>query len=516
MTSPSFNLLDESFIPCLRLDGTRDEVSLRGALASARQIAEIVSPSPLVTIGLHRVLLGYLHAALQGPGSEREWARLWTSGDWPQDKLDDYAAKWQDRFDLFHDRFPFFQRAGFTEGKKVGANKLACEITETNVRLMFSHVSDDAPPILSFAEVARQLIAHQLTTGAGGRGYGSSPLSRGLVVLARGDTLFETLHLNLIRYRVPDNDPVATTPADKPVWEANEYASEPETPRGLLDLYTWLPRSILLLPDEDTSTVQWIHYGPRRMFRSDATIYDPAVAFYEGGDDQVRAVGLEEDKALWRDSGALLEFGAESRHRRPPWIEQLARVTREIPEVSQYRSRIGVLGAVFENASVKIWRAETLDLPDEYIHDPTRVASLKQALGVTEEVLGKALMGAVRRTAELRLTGDQGGRPDKKRVKQLVDSFAPERLYWSRLEGPYRELLVELATAADRPARIRAWFLDTLRPAAVAAFDDTIGRIDSGRDLKAVTAGRGVLYGLLKRLEPAAETLVPEPQGVAT
>jgi hypothetical protein len=152
---------------------------------------------------------------------------------------------------------------------------------------------------------------------------------------------------------------------------------------------------------------------------------------------------------------------------------------------------------------------------DEADTEGILVGFLKHALKLTESVYTDALRKAVWVTAAGRLAGDSGMNPDTDRVRALVDSFAPERLYWSRLERPYRELLVALAAARDRPALVRGWFLDTLKPAAVEAFDHTIGRIDSGRDLKAVTAGRGVLYGLLNRIEresvPQSET-----QGAAT
>ena len=86
-------------------------------------------------------------------------------------------------------------------------------------------------------------------------------------------------------------------------------------------------------------------------------------------------------------------------------------------------------------------------------------------------------------------------KPDTDRVRDLVDSFAPERLYWSHLELPYRDLLVALAEPdADRDALLQKWFFETLRPAALNAFDNTIGRMDSGRDLKAATIGRGLLF----------------------
>jgi CRISPR type I-E-associated protein CasA/Cse1 len=192
-----------------------------------------------------------LHAALRGPVSLKEWGQQWQSKAWPAAPLRRYFADKKDRFDLVDGQYPFFQRTGFKEGKRVGANKLAAEITETSVEL-FSHVSDDVPPVLPNAEVARQLIAHQLTTGQGGRGYGANLLSRGAVVLAEEHDLFETLHLNLIRYMTKDNDSILNLESDAPAWETNSNpCAAANTPDGLLDLYTWQSHSIFLISEPD-------------------------------------------------------------------------------------------------------------------------------------------------------------------------------------------------------------------------------------------------------------------------
>lgn len=57
----SFNLIDEPWIPCIRLDGKPDELSLRAVFAQAHQLREIRGDSPLETASLHRLLLAVLH-----------------------------------------------------------------------------------------------------------------------------------------------------------------------------------------------------------------------------------------------------------------------------------------------------------------------------------------------------------------------------------------------------------------------------------------------------------------------
>ena len=107
-------------------------------------------------------------------------------------------------------------------------------------------------------------------------------------------------------------------------------------------------------------------------------------------------------------------------------------------------------------------------------------------------------------------------KPDTERVRAVVDSFAPERLYWSRLEGRFRDLLVAMADDhADAGACIVGWFWDTLYPTARSAFDESIGRIDGGRDFRAVNAGRGLLFSNLKRIRTDNRIPDREKEGAA-
>jgi CRISPR system Cascade subunit CasA len=107
-------------------------------------------------------------------------------------------------------------------------------------------------------------------------------------------------------------------------------------------------------------------------------------------------------------------------------------------------------------------------------------------------------------------------KPDTDRVRAVIDSFAPDRLYWSRLERPFRELVVVLAgDGADLTAGVNGWYWDTLHPAVENAFDESIGRIDGGRDLKAVNAGRRQLFSRLKKIRTDNRIPDREKEGAA-
>ena len=132
------------------------------------------------------------------------------------------------------------------------------------------------------------------------------------------------------------------------------------------------------------------------------------------------------------------------------------------------------------------------------------------------EEVAKAVRAAAWATAANWLTTNPEMKPDTDRVSDVVDSFAPDRLYWSRLETPFRELLVALAAdGADLTACVNGWYWNTLHPAAKNAFEQSIGRIDGGRDLKAVNAGWGLLYSRLKKIRNDNHIPEREKEGAA-
>ena len=63
----SFNLIEEKWLPCVMLDNSLKDLSLRDVLTDATKIRELVGDSPPITIALHRLFLAILHRALNAP-----------------------------------------------------------------------------------------------------------------------------------------------------------------------------------------------------------------------------------------------------------------------------------------------------------------------------------------------------------------------------------------------------------------------------------------------------------------
>ena len=109
-------------------------------------IAEIRDESPLVTIALHRLLLAILHRCYQGPKNAAVGSRSARRGCSMPTASTPISRSGPERFDLFHEKYPFFQRAGFTTREPSGINRLAQELSRGNNAALFDHTTDEPPP----------------------------------------------------------------------------------------------------------------------------------------------------------------------------------------------------------------------------------------------------------------------------------------------------------------------------------------------------------------------------------
>jgi len=166
----SFNLIDKPFIPCVHLDGQTAEYGLRDTLLKAHEIAEVRDGSPLVTIALHRLLLAILHRCYRGPTNSAERVSIRETGYFDANCISTYFQKWAERFDLFDNDYPFFQRAGYAQAEPSSVNRLVKELSRGNNAALFDHTTDDPPMALTPAEAARAVITEQMFAYSAGRG----------------------------------------------------------------------------------------------------------------------------------------------------------------------------------------------------------------------------------------------------------------------------------------------------------------------------------------------------------
>lgn len=500
----TFNLLESPWIPCTLKDGTPVELGLRDALVRAHELRELHGESPLVTVSLHRLLLAVVHRTFDGPEDWEAWEELWLPGRWDTGQIDDYLSQWHHRFDLFDAERPFYQAADERVEEPGPINRLIHEMAHGNMATLFDHHVEAEEPSLTPVEAARALLAIQ-GFGLGGFGMGKlshtdAPCTGGVVFLVQGETLFETLALNLLRY--PDeNLPGRADARDRPVWEMDEpFKPERSVPLGYLDYLTWQNRRILLFPETVHGDVVIRRMTEAPALRLKKDILDPMQHYADKGRGGPRPLSFREGRALWRDSAALLQLKAEG-FRPPRQFDWLANLVYEDCLAPHETRRYLAMGMSKSRAKVNFYRSERMPLPLAYLQNTDLVGRLMQALEMAEAA-ARQLWGAARTLATLILSPEadreEARKPAREDLDQLTSQWSVERHYWVQLETPFLEMMEALPHDAD--GALTAW-QETLHRSAWASLDRVTDQVSHDpQKLKAVVRSRGQLAGGLKNV----------------
>jgi len=532
---PSFNLVDEPWIPCLELDAagapTTREYSLRDTLHRAHQLTALAGESPPVTVSLCRLLLAIVHRSCGPDGTTRpadaeDWAALWQAGRFDAAAIDRYLDGQRPNFDLFDERRPFFQTAAPAVDRSKAISMAKLLFQSDNNPLLWDHHYASNPPSVSPAQAARLVVAFQafdtagLITGTGAeKSAKAGPLLQAAVLVVRGKNLFETLMLNLHRYSPEDGQPWDFDRAnDHPAWEREGDVLPAERyPGGYLDLLTWQSRRMRLWTQVDAAgqtvvqhatvmkgfqiPVDWSRVGRETM-----------IAFIprfkpQPGQDPNPPLGFREDRALWRDSVALFESQGTiaARPKTFSWLGVLG--SEDIISPSQQLS-VDAYGLAADRAKLLFWRHERVALPLAYLSDDPEKggmlrAELRSALRLAEDV-GRLLSGGYievqladksakfsspMRSLAQELLGTKGN------LGQLIDHLASSPVYWAAIETPFRRFLIELPSDTSEEdgavtygaVQWRLW-REALRAAATTAFKRATEGLDqSAAGLRAVS-----------------------------
>lgn len=284
--SPSFNLVNEAWIPIVFVDGSPGEVSIVDAFASADKIRGIVGDIPQQELPILRLLLAVLYRACPiGDASEkgllRQWQDVWSSRAFDLKAITEYLCFFENRFDLFDEANPFYQVPGLEYvGKESDlASELIADVPKPD-KYLFSMRNRDHIEDLSFAEAARWTIFLQSygTAGIKTPVQGNTHIKKGKVypakgsvgtgllgavggVFIEGDTLFETLMLNLVLFDERSGGrSMIGNEGDFPTWERNNQnpnlriagTDEPSGPAGE---FTWQSRRVRLVASADGTRV---------------------------------------------------------------------------------------------------------------------------------------------------------------------------------------------------------------------------------------------------------------------
>jgi CRISPR system Cascade subunit CasA len=547
MTNPIFDLLTEPWIPVVirRPDGGIGlfAVGLMNALKQAHEVIEMVGDNPLETVALHRLLLAVLHRTL-GPADETAWKRLWDARAFDMRLIEPYFDRWRDRFDLFDAAHPFYQTADLDLDKAGSIAKLMMQAD--NNPALFDHAMADRPPAIEAGRAARILLVGQsflvggrITGEDGGDSARAGLLVQSAVALVRGESLFETLLLNLHQYSPETHEEPwrFVLSEDRPAWERETPTRAVQRlPDGYCDLLSWQSRQILLFEatnaDGPMVNRAVVMKGCQLPPGFDLSSRETMVAFQaarEAKPDEPawRPLGFKLARAAWRDSAALLmTTGVEAgnRFRAPRSFEWLARLNERREIGPDFRVKADMLGLAVDQAKCLFWRHDRVTFPVRLLGDEDMIDVVRQALTVAEaagEMVGErfAQMPGGREPAAcaLLLVFDRTGAdkpPDMKSVSlEDVSSLGAAAEFWTGLEVPFQEFLFALGEvdAGDEAGRQRVLeeFRKIVREQCRLAFR-TAGRAlgSSSRHLAAVAKATRVFNRQLALLFGSEERTI--------
>ena len=543
---PSFNLVDEGWVPVTLLDGGEAELSLREVFQRAKEVRCLSCELPTMDLAVLRMLLAVTERALALRYDEYDeedavglWARFWNAGELPLDLVEEYLDTWYDRFGLFDGEHPFMQVPDLTatNGKVADARKLR-SASENKAQLFpmalenggdRTRCSPEAPLSMGPGEAARWLLHVQafdtggIKTGMvgdpkvkGGKRHGSSPGWLGNVgpVYVEGGSLLETLLLNLHLGRSSGDADTLFDPDDLPAWEREPdgWSSE-RVPSGFADVYTWQSRRVRLVPDDEgrvTGVV--LTYGNPLDYVNRQEL-EPMSSWRRSKDLEKRRqeaavyvpVRHDPSRTLWRGLESLLPSSDGSADTLMPGVLRWLGALSTDPDVRLPKDavlRVRAVGLVYgtQNACVTDSADDALGIPVALL-DPSNealVALVRHCVGKTQEAvrafgwLGSDLVKA------------SGGGPDP--CKAAAASARSEAYF--DLGQRFTLWLGSLGIGTD-PVRARdAWF-DTARRALLSlasrylsSVDDRalVGRTVDDRWCSAVVAERTFINRLGKVL----------------
>ena len=523
---PTFDLIREPWIPVVDLEGRATQVGIREALVRAHEFREIRDPLPILEFGVYRFLTALLLDMLR-PETSDDYLDLWDAqhSGISADRVDAYLAKHQSRFDLFHPKWPFYQDASLepvVAGKKdLKPVALLHPGVPTGTNINHFHHFREEEFAVAPAVAARLLTAVPAFQTMGGAGL--SPSVNGAppwYTVALRPTLAETLLINM-----PSQVPEQATGVGKPAWRRDEPLVGKQSQLTLLDALTWLPRRILLAPEESKAECSLSGARPGLLIRrmvfvagvgNDASLIwtgDPNVAYRPGKDMQL-PIRPSEGREVWRDTGALafhaMSDGKGGVFQRPAVVEQLERVLKETTAGAGAEAQFSLrLYGMRTDLKTKVyeWQTERLAVPTKLLGaaNPTWMGLVhREAHQAMEQAEG--VSRAIRLCLKKAYPRDAGG--NKKAFDTLIGAAQGE--FWGSVRPDYNRMLRELADAPTEAAAEQTYLaeargkwknavLSTARQILHRATED----LDSNREaLRRLVEARSLFEGLAGKVFP--------------
>lgn len=467
---PTFNLWTEPWITLERADGALEDVGIEQALLESHRFRAIYDPSPLVVVGIHRLLTAILQDALdpQRPG---DLAGLWREERFSEETIREFGARYADRFDLFSEATPFLQSADLPRTPPRGADLkpvmyLMPDFPTGSGVTHYRHGSA-ADGVFCAVCAARGLVTIPPFATSGGAGI--KPSINGvppIYVVPGGETLFASLAASLV---LPPYQPKAASSAEDAAW----WRREPVVPHkavvhevGYVHSLTFPARRVRLHPTaaagpcarcgrQDAWSVQTMVFQMGESRPGDAPFwFDPFAAYRMREGKEPVPVRPLEGRVLWREFAALFLPSDEKEHQTipPTVIYQLA---NEPVRTDQFACPVRCVGLRTDmKAKVFEWVDAGFDVPLELARGADAADLVRDGIDYAVDCAG-IIAKVFRQTF--------GGEGNTERYAALRQRMEAD--YWAALAGPFRQFVLDVAREDTRAAAERAWVAGVARQA---------------------------------------------------
>ncbi|MFC9295723.1 type I-E CRISPR-associated protein Cse1/CasA [Streptomyces sp. NPDC057011] len=317
---PRWDPRQQPCVPALTLDDRLVELSLVDVLHDADGLRSVEGATPGEKVAVIEFLLAICYASGTYPASAAAWP-AWVD---EKDALRP-AAEWLARrpegevWDLFHPTEPLGQNAllaPFLDRHGAGPAQLVIEQVG-DYNQFFDHHHLEHPRPLPVAQAFRAMLT-QHVYGPAGRArisgketlgptitnLAATRLGTRIRVIALGETLGETLRLNLAPVSGPPGELNRSWTAGK---ERRGFKAKPSGGRpvsGPADLHSYLGRSVLLRPTPEGDAVDRVLLGAGELLAlTDEHLQDAVLA--KKADGTTKPLWASATRAVWRDAHSL-------------------------------------------------------------------------------------------------------------------------------------------------------------------------------------------------------------------
>ena len=407
----SYNLWHEPWLDVETISGDIKRINLEKLLLECQFYRAIYHSSPLVTMGLYRLVVAILQDIYR-PEKLIDIVNIKKNDKFPPEKIIEFGQNFGDRFDLFSKDAPFMQSADLpltakNETKLKPVSSLLPEIPSGTEVVHFRHTSEKTEIFCSRCTAFGLIMIPAFAT-SGGKGIrpsinGTPPF----YVIPGGNSLFEILAHSLL---IPEyqNPFTINIKEDKAFWRRKKPVTimqdEPQFEVGYLHSLTFPTRRVRLHPvyQEGTCTacgdpikigVKTIVFEMGECRPKDAPFWqDPFVAYQKKKDKAPVPIRPKEGIVIWREYVALFlgtgKQNEDSTKIRPRIMDQLSRLMDEINETSSDSIILRVIGMRTNmNAKIFEWIDAGFEVPSQLFKDQEGRAAyyVNLALGFAED-----------------------------------------------------------------------------------------------------------------------------------